>query len=446
MNQSRELFSDDTIKAVESALWPRRVALALLTNVLERNHTLDDSLESNADFAKLQTRDRAFVRMLVTTTLRRLGQIDDLIRRALSKPDEDIKPQSIMQILRLGITQLVFMNTADFAAVDTSVELVVAQGLSRQKGFVNGVLRTIGREGKNWTTQQDIPRLNTPPWLMKSWILDYGLPRALDMALANMNEAPLDITLRNKAELASWAELLRGTALPTGTLRVMTPEGRVDTLPGFNDGAWWVQDAASAIPVSLLGNIAGRHVVDMCAAPGGKTAQLVAQGAAVTAVDRSTSRLKRLHENMARLGFENNVEVVCADAGAWHPKEKVDFVLLDAPCSATGTLRRHPDLAWLKTERDVESLAQVQKKLIENALAMLNTGGTLIYCTCSLQKAEGEAHFSDIGGAAISPIMREEVAGLEHAVTPEGFLRITPAMWNDKGGIDGFFVARLVKI
>ncbi|MBI1326816.1 MAG: MFS transporter [Alphaproteobacteria bacterium] len=445
MAQAPELFSEETFKAVESALWPRRVALSLLINVLDKNHTLDDTLESSADFSRLQQRDRAFVRMLVTTTLRRLGQIDDLIAHALAKPDEEIKPQALLHILRLGVTQLVFMNTADFAAVDTSVELANASGLSRQKGFVNGVLRTIGREGKSWTSAQDIPRLITPDWLLRSWIMDYGLPQSLAIANAHLQEAALDITPSNPAEAASLAEILQGLVLPSGNIRVLEPEGRVETLPGFKEGAWWVQDAASALPAKLFGTISGEHVIDLCAAPGGKTAQLVAMGANVTAIDRSTSRLKRLHENIKRLNFTSRVDVVCVDAASWRPKTLVRHVLVDAPCSATGTLRRHPDLAWLKGERDVENLIQVQRKLIDNALSMLERGGTLIYCTCSLQKSEGEAHFQNLNGAYIKPIERSEVPGLEQAVTPEGFLRITPAMWADKGGIDGFFIARLVK-
>ncbi|MFA7276331.1 MAG: RsmB/NOP family class I SAM-dependent RNA methyltransferase [Pseudobdellovibrionaceae bacterium] len=430
-------------------LQARKVALAILQDIFVKRHTLDQAFDDQTSFARLETRDRSFVRMMVATVIRRLGQIDDLIRRALVRPDQPLNPPVLEYILRLGVAQLVFMNIPDHAAVNTSVQLVEAEGQSRMKGFVNAILRRIAAEGKDWTTRQDIPRLNTPEWLLKIWINDYGLKGALDIAMANLNEAALDLTLAYNEDARHWADQLEADVLPTRTLRLRAAR-LVQDLPGYQAGVWWVQDAAAALPATLFGTLGPDDVVvDLCAAPGGKTAQLAAQGARVLAVDRSAKRLLRLQENMKRLGFEDQVKTEVADASVWRTRENVPFILLDAPCSATGTVRRNPDVIWMKSHADLRSLVDLQAKLLVNAVSMLMSGGILVYCTCSLQKEEGEQQIEKLleqrPDIERVPIHASEIGGLGELITPRGDIRILPYHLLDQGGMDGFFVARLRK-
>jgi len=430
-------------------LHARKVALHILQQVFGQHHTLDQALEESRDFSSLQQRDRAFVRMLVTTVIRRLGQIDDLIRRSLSRPDQPLNPPILEYVLRLGVAQLIFMNVPDHAAVNTSVMLVESEGHGRVKGFVNALMRRIAAEGKDWTTRQDIARLNTPEWLLKMWIEDFGLKNAIEIAMANLQEAPLDISLKRLVTADTMIETLGAIALPTGSLRLQNSK-MVQDLPGFQDGMWWVQDAAAAIPVKLFGDrIDGQTVIDLCAAPGGKTAQLASMGANVIAVDRSAKRLHRLQENMKRLRLDDRVKIEVADAAVWKSRNKVPFILLDAPCSATGTVRRNPDVIWMKTANDIHSLIELQSHLLDNAIQMLEEGGTLIYCTCSLQKAEGEYQIERVletySNIVRDPIFAHELGGLSDIVTPRGDIRILPSHLSNIGGMDGFFISRLRK-
>ncbi len=428
----------------------RRTALHLLQDVFVKRHNLDQVFDDSKEFNALNLRDRAFVKMLVTTTVRRLGQIDDLIRRSLSRPGQPLNPPVLEFILRLGVAQLVFMHVPDHAAVNTSVQLVEVEGHGRMKGFVNAILRRIAADGKEWTTKQDIARLNTPDWLLRIWIEDFGLRPAIDIATANIVEPPLDITLKKDGSAGDWLEPLLAKELPTKSLR-LSQHKLVQDLPGYSDGMWWVQDASAAIPAQLFGNIEGRTVYDLCAAPGGKTSQLAAQGANVTAVDRSAKRLVRLAENMRRLRLDPNVKTEVADAAVWRPRDQAEFILLDAPCSATGTIRRNPDVPWLKTHADLTSLVDLQARLLQNALTMLAPGGILIYCTCSLQKAEGENQIARLlqaqgGQIERAPIAASEIGGLSELITAEGDLRIFPSHLGGIGGMDGFFVSRLRKL
>jgi 16S rRNA (cytosine967-C5)-methyltransferase len=384
--------------------------------------------------------------MLVSTVLRRLGQIDDLIARAEEKPGH--KNASLMNILRIGIAQILFMDVPDHAAVDTSVRLAEAARLDRQKGFVNALLRTITRKGQEWKDKQDETRLNTPEWLLKIWISDYGLGRAAQIAKANLKEAPLDITVKNESSKVHWDATLGTISLGAFTLR-RAAGGAIHELPGYDDGMWWIQDASAAIPARLFGDIKDKTVLDLCAAPGGKSAQMAALGAHVIALDRSAQRLKKLEQNLQRLRLESHVEMVAADATVWQPKESPQFILLDAPCTATGTIRRHPDVMHLKAPRDLEQLVGVQAKLLENAFRMLAPGGLLIYCTCSLQKVEGEEQIQyliDTQPSAMKlPITPEEIGGMEDLITENGDLRILPYHQQETGGMDGFFISRIMK-
>lgn len=421
----------------------RHAALELIGAVLRRKRPLDDAIEENGSMHQLSGRDRAFARLLVATALRRLGQIDALIGLCLSTP---LAPRAavIHDILRLGVAQLLFLRTPPHAAVATSVDLAHSLGFLSHKGLVNAVLRRLSVEGAEHVGVQDAPRLNTPDWLWRSWSGSYGEDTARAIATAHLKEAPLDLTLREDAE--GWCGRLQGTLLPTGTLR-RPAGGSVAALPGYAEGAWWVQDAAAALPARLFGELAGREVVDLCAAPGGKSAQLASAGARVTAIDRSTRRLDRLIANFGRLSLP--IEAVVADALAWRPPHPIDAVLLDAPCTTTGAIRRHPDVPYLKAPEDVARLSVVQENLLRAAIDMLQPGGVLVYCTCSLEPEEGPQRIeallrtgAPVARAGIDP---GEVGANPDWITAEGDLRTLPCHFAEFDGVDGFFCARLVK-
>ena len=426
-------------------LAPRALAVDLLSAVLRRQRPLDDVFEARIAGSKLEGRDRGFVRLLVATTLRRLGQIDALIAAMLDRPGT-LKPP-VQDILRLGVAQLLFLGTPAHAAVNTTVTLVGAEPQTAPyKKLVNALMRRLGREGAALVAAQDAARLNTPDWLWTSWQAAYGAEAGRAVAEAHLREAPLDITVKNPAERAAWAERLEAEILPTGSLR-RAAGGAVPELPGFAEGGWWVQDAAAALPATLFGEIAGSRVFDLCAAPGGKTAQLAAAGARVVAVDRAAPRLARLSANLARLGL--TAETVVADAAGWQPAEPADAILLDAPCSATGTIRRHPDIPHLKEPADVAKLAALQRRLLGHAATLLRPGGTLIYTVCSLQPEEGERQIAALleSGAPLSrrPIEPGEIGALPDAITAGGDVRTLPGHLAERGGMDGFFIARLVR-
>lgn len=444
LNQT-DLYGDN--QSYPEMLQARGIALKLLDLVLTRKTPLDQALEESADLSALPARDRAFVRMIVATTLRRMGQIDDLILKASDgKPAP--QPPMLHHVLRMGVAQLMFMNVPDHAAVNTTVQMAENAGLGRGKGFVNAILRRLGREGREWLAAQDEARTNIPDWLLKEWIADYGLREAAEIAQASLAEAPLDITIKDPSKMDYWAEVLQATPLPGGSLRRISG-GNVQDLPGYHDGMWWVQDASATLPARLFGNLNDMEAVDLCAAPGGKTAQLAAAGASVIALDRSVTRIKRLDENMRRLRLEKYVHTEAADATVWQPRVKVRAVLLDAPCSATGTIRRHPDVLRLKRPDDVVRLCEMQSRMLDNACDMLLPGGILIYCTCSLQKAEGErqidAFLKRNPVMKRKPIAATEIGNLDNAITEQGDVRILPWHLAPHGGMDGFFIARLVR-
>ncbi|MEQ8968584.1 MAG: transcription antitermination factor NusB [Azospirillaceae bacterium] len=436
----------------------RRLALELLRAVLHRRRPLDEAIEAAGDTtpegATLAPRDRAFARALAATTLRRLGEIDALIAAVVERPLPR-RAVAARDVLRLGIAQVLMMGTPPHAAVATSVDLVAAVGLESYKGLVNAVLRRLQREGADRLAALDGAVLNTPAWLWESWTRAYGEATARAIAAAHLVDPPLDLTVRG--DPATWARRLEGIVLPTGTVR-RAAGGPVADLPGYAGGEWWVQDAAAALPARLMGDVDGLSVCDLCAAPGGKTAQLAAAGARVTAVDRSATRLERLEANLARLGLE--AERVVADATVWEPDAPFDAVLVDAPCTATGTIRRHPDIPRLKSADDVAALAALQRRLLARAVALVRPGGTIVWCTCSLQPQEGAVHVDALRdqGAPIErvPIDPAEVGGLAESVTRQGDVRTLPchaADWGAPpaaegaggipGGLDGFFIARL---
>jgi 16S rRNA (cytosine967-C5)-methyltransferase len=416
----------------------------VLDDVLARNAPLDESLAARITGAleqRISIRDRAFARNLAATTLRRLGQIDDLIAAYISRP-LPASAHTPRNILRLGAAQLVFLEMPAHAAVNETVALAAGRRAERYKGLVNAVLRRLAAEGKARAAAQDAARLDTPDWLWKSWRAAYGEAMARRIAEAHLAEPPLDISVRGDA--AAWAARLDADILPTGSLRRRVG-GLVSELPGYAEGAWWIQDAAAALPARLLGGVAGQRVVDLCAAPGGKTAQLAAAGAQVIAIEQSKPRLERLRENLARLKLV--AELVAADAAAWKAAAPADAVLLDAPCSATGTIRRHPDLPWRKTAKDLPALATGQHRLLANAATMVKPGGRLVYAVCSLQPEEGPAIVARFLKAnshyALEPVAQGEIPGAAEFVAADGTLRTLPCHWSERGGLDGFYIARL---
>jgi 16S rRNA (cytosine967-C5)-methyltransferase len=432
----------------------RRIAADILDGVLHKHRTLDEQLDGAAahpGLKNLSDRDRALMRRLVATILRRLGTLGHVLSRLLDRgiPTDAPRAQSALLI---GAAQILWMDVPDHAAVDLSVRLVQSdRRAAKYAGLVNAVLRRCAREGHPLIDEVKSQTLDVPPWMLARWVAHYGEVVARDIAVAIGHEPSLDLTVKSDAE--QWATRLHGEILPTGSVRTLL-QGSVTMLPGFTEGHWWVQDAAAALPARLFGDVGGKAIVDLCAAPGGKTAQLVQAGARVTAIDRSPSRMARLRDNMARLTLES--QTVVADAADWlgqNSNADFDGILIDAPCTSTGTIRRHPDVSWLRQEVDIAALAAQQKRLLQKAVAVLKTGGILVYCTCSLEPEEGEQAISAL--LATEPAMRRvpiaagEVAGLTEILTAEGDLRTLPChlLHNDPrlGGLDGFYAARLVK-
>ncbi|MEX0694468.1 MAG: 16S rRNA (cytosine(967)-C(5))-methyltransferase RsmB [Rhodospirillales bacterium] len=426
-----------------SALAARIAAFEVLRQVLHRKRPLDDALAMTRAFTDLQGSDRGYAAFIVRTCLKRLGQIDALIAHCIPDPLPR-KARPVHDVLRVGIAQLLFSVTAEHAAVATTVDLCRAVGQQPFAKLTNAVMRRLQREGQALLAAQSRPGANTPDWLWQSWVTAYGGETAAAITETHLLTPPIDLTV--KSDSAGWAAKLGGTAMLNGTVRLDEAED-VTALAGFQEGAWWVQDAAARLAVTLLGVLAGKRVIDLCAAPGGKTLELLAAGAEVTALDISERRMQRVRENLQRTGYD--ATLVVADARTWQPDSPADIVLLDAPCSSTGTLRRHPDVAHLKTVEDIEKLATVQAGLLDAAAQMVAPGGILMYVTCSLQPEEGPAPIRAFlkRNPAFSrqPITTAELPGLPQAITADGDLRTLPHFLAEAGGMDGFFVARLQK-
>mgnify|MGYP002379002864 CR=1 FL=1 len=428
----------------------RKAAARLLAAVIDARTPLDgltDHEHGHPQYRALDPRDRALVRAILVTALRHRMTIAGLIARRLEKP---LPPNAtaLAHILHVAAAQILFLDVPDSAAVDLAVTHAKADPrTARFSGLVNGVLRSIVR-GKEAELSEALERTeDAPPWFSERLRAAYGADIAKRILAAHRHEAPVDFSVKSDPE--GWAGRLGGIVTPVGTVRVERLAAPVPELPGFDDGAWWVQDAAASLPARLFGDVRGLRVADLCAAPGGKTAQLALAGADVTALDSSKNRIARLRQNLDRLGLK--AEIVQADLLDFQPEAPFDAVLLDAPCSSTGTVRRHPDVLWTKTPADIDKLAGLQARLLAHAVTLVRPGGLIVFSNCSLDPREGEDLYRDFlantPGVVHDPVDAGEIAGLAPFLTAQGTLRSTPAGM-DLGapgvcGLDGFFAARM---
>ncbi|HKQ44673.1 MAG TPA: transcription antitermination factor NusB [Rhizomicrobium sp.] len=417
----------------------RSAALAILSGVLQKRRPLDAGLDQ---LAGLSTRDAGFARALVSESLRHMGALDAVLRTFLAKPLAPHKAGAASEILLLGACELLILKVAPHAAVDAANDLAAKDRKAVHfKPLVNAVLRRIAKDGEAVLSGLDRERLSTPDWLWTRWTAQYGSGTARQIARAHQCAAPVDIILKSPDAVFPDSEAL------FGPVRRLTDPGRIEDLPGFAEGNWWVQDAAATLPVALLGDVAGKRVIDLCAAPGGKTMQLAAAGAAVIAVEMDATRAERIAENLARTKLR--AEIVPSDARDFD--RKAPLVLIDAPCTATGTIRRHPDLPWIKGAADVTVSAAAAYEILESGAAMVEPGGTLVFAVCSLEREEGEeqiaAFLANHPEFARAPIAADELFGHQEWITPDGDLRTFPfhlaCHLGDKGGMDGFYAARL---
>ncbi|MER8476966.1 RsmB/NOP family class I SAM-dependent RNA methyltransferase [Mesorhizobium sp. M1163] len=433
-----------------AGLAARKAAARLLAAVIDARTPLDgltDHENGHPQYKALDLRDRALVRAILVTALRYRMTISGLLARRLEKP---LPPNAtaLSHILHVAAAQILFLDVPDSAAVDLAVTHAKSDPrTARFSGLVNGVLRTLARSKQDELAAALAATDEAPKWFSDRLKTIYGPDKARQILLAHRHEAPVDFSV--KSDPALWAERLGGFVLPTGTVRVEKLSASVTELPGFGEGAWWVQDAAASLPARLFGDINCLRIADLCAAPGGKTAQLILAGAHVTALDMSRTRLARLTQNLERLGLA--AEIVEADLLKYEPKNRFDAVLLDAPCSSTGTVRRHPDVPWTKTAADVEKLADLQRRLLARAITLVKPGGRIVFSNCSLDPLEGEELYRDFlaGNAEIidDPLRPGEIAGIDPFLTPQGTLRTTPADLElgspARSGLDGFFAARM---
>ncbi|MBD8687893.1 MFS transporter [Rhizobium sp. CFBP 13717] len=426
-------------------LGSRVAAVKILSAVLDKQTSLDgmmDAENGNPVYRALSVADRALVRAIVNTALRHLPRIEHALGMLLDGP----LPQgarSLHHVLVVGAAQMLYLDVPDHSAVDLAVEQ--AHRDPRNKRFVklvNAVLRRLGRE-KDAVLEavSTIPVL--PKWFYSRLAKVYGEDAAARMAQAQLIPSVIDITVKSEPEL--WAEKLNGQVMPNGTVRLGSFEGSVSALEGFDQGEWWVQDFSASMPVRLMGDLKGKRVADLCAAPGGKTAQLILSGAAVTALDQSGNRLKRLRENLGRLQMQ--AELVETNMLKFQPTELFDAVLLDAPCSSTGTLRKHPDVCWTKDEKDIAKLAGLQEQMLRHAITLVKPGGIVVFSNCSLDPSEGEEMVAKVLASETSlervPVTVDAFPGMEIAVNPDGDLRTTPDMF---GGVDGFYATVLRQV
>ena len=417
----------------DTGLPARRAALTILSGVLQKRRPLDAGLDQ---LAGLQIRDAGFARALASETLRNMGALDAVLRKFMAKPLAPHKAGTASEILLLGACELLILKVPPHAAVDAANELAAKDFKAVHfKPLINAVLRKVAKEGEAVLSGLDRERLSTPDWLWSRWAAQYSAGTARVIARAHQQAAPVDIVLKYSTAIFPPSEEL------FGAVRRLNESGRIDELPGFTEGDWWVQDAAATLPALLLGDVSGQSVIDLCAAPGGKTLQLAARGAKVTAVEIDAARAERIRENLTRTKLK--AEIIQADARDF--EGSAPFVLIDAPCTATGTIRRHPDLPWIKGAADVTVSAGAAYEILESGSRMVAPGGTLVFAVCSLEREDGEeqiaAFLSGHPEFSRRPITVQEIFGHADWITPDGDLLTLP--YYLPGGMDGFYAARL---
>lgn len=427
----------------------RQAAAKILAAVVDRRTPLDGMLDTengNPAYRQLNDADRALVRAIINTALRHLPRIEAILDTLVGTPLPD-GARALHHVLAVAAAQILYLDVPDHSAVDLAVEQAQLDPRNRRfASLTNAVLRRLSREkATHLSATQALPVI--PAWFYERLISVYGKAHAASIADAVLEPSAIDLTV--KSDPSGWADKLGGLVLPTGSVRLPAASGAIPALEGFEVGEWWVQDAAASLPARLFGDLAGKHVADLCAAPGGKTAQLVLAGGAVTALDQSGNRLRRLESNLARLGLSaTTLEANMAD---FRPETLFDAVLLDAPCSSTGTIRKHPDVLWTKGPEDIEKLARLQERLLRHALTLVKPGGDVVFSNCSLDPAEGEDMIdrvlADNPDWQLIPVDASDWPGLEEAISPRGEFRTTPAMLpataGHAGGVDGFYAVRL---
>nr|CBI81460.1 SUN-family protein [Bartonella sp. 1-1C] len=435
----------------------RQVCVRLLGAVLDKRTSLaglTDNEYGHPQYLKLSYRDRLLCRAILGAALRHRSQITVALSRFLVRP-LPAQAFSLHHLLHISITQILYLDIPDHAAIDLAVRVAkIDPRMRRFSGLVNAILRNFAREAP--ILRMQTPTIKAiPMWFGQLLVSTYGAEKADQILAIQSITPPLDLTV--KSDSAGWAKRLGGIVLPNGSVRLISSAYSIADLPGYAEGAWWVQDVAAALPARLLGNVYGKKVADLCASPGGKTAQLALQGADVMALDISANRLKRLRENMDRLNF--SVHYWLGDLREFHPDQLFDAVLLDTPCSSTGTIRRHPDILWTKTMDDVTKLAEVQYGLLLAAIALVKKNGRVVFSNCSLAREEGEDLVKKIlatrDDIVLEPILAEEMGAMAHLISMEGFLRTIPSdccyeNFNAEEklflGMDGFFAARFRKV
>ncbi|MFD1747163.1 RsmB/NOP family class I SAM-dependent RNA methyltransferase [Rhizobium helianthi] len=426
-------------------------ASKILAAVVDKRTPLDGMLDAghgNPAYRALSEADRALCRAILNATLRHLPRIDAALSSMLDTPLPE-GARALQHVLTTAAAQILYLDVPSHAAVDLAVEQANRDPRNRRFAkLVNALLRRMVRE-RDSILEHSSEVSPVPQWFLKRLAAAYGKDEALRIAEAQLEPAPIDLTVKSNPE--GWAERLKARLLPTGSLRLAAFEGSIPSLEGFSEGEWWVQDAAASIPAKLFGDLKGKRIADLCAAPGGKTAQLASMGAEVIAVEQSSNRAKRLRENLARLQL--SAEVVETDLFAFAPSAPLDGILLDAPCSSTGTTRRHPDVLFTKGVSDIEKLAGLQARMVRHALTLVKTGGVVVFSNCSLDPLEGEQLIADllkertdVERVAIDPA---DWPGLQAAINADGEFRTTPAMLpaadGYAGGMDGFFACILRK-
>jgi len=423
---------------VSAGLAARAAAQAILSDVLRKKRPLDAAFDR---LGSLPARDAGFARAIAGETLRRFGQIEDLVRRFVPKSPAPHKSGPTLEILYAGTCELLFLDVAPHAAVDAANRLAQADSKAMHfKPLINAVLRRVARDGQAYVEAQDAPRLNTPDWLWARCTATYGEDTTRAIAAAHSKPAPVDLVLKDKAYAAQL-----GADILFDDVARLSDSSRIDELPGFADGHWWVQDAAATLPARLLGDVAGRTVIDLCAAPGGKSMQLAARGANVIAVEREAGRLMRMRDNLQRTHLP--ATLVEGDVRDFRPATSAPFVLLDAPCTATGTIRRHPDLPWIKSASDVTYCEHAAAELLAAAADMVAPSGLLVFAVCSLEPEESALQVENFlrlhSGYRREPVTARELFGYDEWISAEGDLRTLPCHLGGQGGMDGFFAARL---